>query len=129
MICCGECDDVVRELEGKVARLSSELAAAREEIERWKIASGLERGGDPDGVRPDDVSGVLDWYEKEVERHKQRAAQIALRVGAQKDRAERAEATLDDLLEKANADCGLHVNTDDWCLSCYIIELRETEGE
>jgi len=32
---------------------------ALEQIEKWKEASGLERGGDPDGVTPDDLFNEL----------------------------------------------------------------------
>lgn len=43
--------------------------AALEEIERWKDASGLECGGDPDGVTPD---GMRRFWEK-VERERDEA--------------------------------------------------------
>ena len=58
----------------KVKELEAKNLALLEEIEEWKKATGLEKGGDPDGVTPEDArkyweslvrvntSPVLYWY-------------------------------------------------------------------
>jgi hypothetical protein len=43
-----------------IPRLAAKARELLEEIEKWKDASGLERGGDPDGVTPDDLRNELD---------------------------------------------------------------------
>lgn len=37
-------------------------------------------------------------------------------------------AALEEVVERAEDDCGLHVHTDDWCFSCWIIEEFSTES-
>ena len=50
--------------EPAVMRMSTELLVARQSIDAWKNASGLERGGDPDGVTP----AAMHQYWEEQER-------------------------------------------------------------
>jgi len=46
----------------------SELLAAQEEVEAWKEASGLERGGDPDVVKPGRLSAFIRQQDGEIAR-------------------------------------------------------------
>jgi hypothetical protein len=41
------------------ARMRAVIAEKQAEIDAWKEASGLERGGDPDGVTPDDLRSEI----------------------------------------------------------------------
>jgi hypothetical protein len=45
-----------------------ELLAAQEEVEAWKEASGLERGGDPDVVKPGRLSAFIRQQDGEIAR-------------------------------------------------------------
>lgn len=40
-------------------RMVATIAAQADEIDEWKGATGLERGGDPDGVRPCDLEAEV----------------------------------------------------------------------
>ena len=46
--------DMLRQIE----LLESRLADAHDEIDRWKTASGLMRGGCPGGVTPEDLATI-----------------------------------------------------------------------
>lgn len=48
-------EDENHKLKKDIEFLQNENNRMTDEIERWKFASGLERGGDPDGVRPEDA--------------------------------------------------------------------------
>ena len=64
----------IKEQYEEIERLQKQLEAAREliyqslaEIEEWKLASGLEVGGDPDGVTP--AAARRYWEELEARRN------------------------------------------------------------
>ena len=42
-----------------IPRLAAKACGLLEEIEKWKDSTGLERGGDPDGVTPDDLRAEI----------------------------------------------------------------------
>ncbi len=46
--------------------MSDKLLTALEEIEAWKMASGLMRGEDPDGVTPGDLSNHLAVLQRQI---------------------------------------------------------------
>jgi hypothetical protein len=52
-------DMLERREQAHEAARDAELAELRGEVEGWKIASGLSRGGDPDGVRPSDLERYI----------------------------------------------------------------------
>jgi len=45
-----------------VTELTREKYTAEAEVDAWKLASGLERGGDPDGVTP---AGMQQYWEEQ----------------------------------------------------------------
>jgi len=61
-------------LEAQLEAKDRELVQHEESICDWKCASGLERGGDPDGVRPEDLEQSI--AERDLE-----LAQLRARVG------------------------------------------------
>jgi len=54
----------------KMAELETENLKLLAEIDEWKYASGLEKGGDPEGVTPKDLEDSIDEYKKEIEEWK-----------------------------------------------------------
>lgn len=59
----------------RMRKQDDDICRMAEEIEAWKSATGLERGGDPDAVRPDDIvrelermralEGIVQWAASE----------------------------------------------------------------
>ena len=49
-----------------VTELTREKYTAEAEIEEWKLASGLERGGDPDGVTPAAMQQYWEGQERQL---------------------------------------------------------------
>ena len=52
-------EDVAEKAVQVIRDLREENLKLLAEIEEWKTASGLERGGDPDGVTPDDLRAEI----------------------------------------------------------------------
>lgn len=79
------------------ASWSETVAALEREIEAWKLASGLECGGDPDGVTPAEAQRY--WEQIERERDEARAEleqarqayQLAFANSMSVEKAEREE--------------------------------------
>lgn len=83
---CQQCLDLIRDLE-----------IAKKQIEQWKDASGLECGGDPDGVTPAKAKKFWDAETKRVEAFQEQAIEyqtdiIALRHDLDVAEYERDEA-------------------------------------
>ena len=58
----------VSKMQAKIEELVSDRLKLLDEIDRWKLASGLEKGGDPDAVTPEDAELYLKSVEEENER-------------------------------------------------------------
>ena len=53
---CDEIGDDPCPAHGRENALQDELIKARNEVTRWKLASGLDRGGNPNRVTPEDAA-------------------------------------------------------------------------
>lgn len=56
----------IERLEAELNCANAEVVSLSDEVERWKLASGLERGGDPDGVTPEAAQSYWNEVESEV---------------------------------------------------------------
>ena len=82
------------------ARLRAHLDALElehaEEIERWQEASGLERGGDPGGVRPEGLAKYLAKMEAEREESEELNTRQERELDSLRERVQALEAELQD---------------------------------
>lgn len=89
--------DKIDELHQLTDFLKHNLEMAEKQIEQWKDASGLERGGDPDGVTPESAKEFWDTEAKRVDAFKAQAIEhetdiVALRHDLEVAEHEREEA-------------------------------------
>lgn len=66
-----EAERTIDDLQRQIATLRIANLGALAEVEAWKLASGLEAGGDPDGVTPDAAQAF--WERVEASRHRWKA--------------------------------------------------------
>ena len=67
--------------EPAVMRMSTELLVARQSIDAWKNASGLERGGDPDGVTPAAMQQYWEEQERQLSLCREALRGLPLQIG------------------------------------------------
>jgi hypothetical protein len=72
--------DELDALKAKVMTLEAQLEVVEDEIDRWKDASGLECGGDPDGVTPEAAQRY--WQAHEIDPDKVCISKQAAKVCA-----------------------------------------------